>query len=317
MLTPEGLKTNPATVSTVREFPVPTNLKKVRQFLGLSCFYRMFINGFAAIAQPLHQLTRKGVHFRWSVECQQAFETLKRLLTSAPVLAYPRMEDPFVLETDASILGLGAILSQQQPDGTIHPVAYASRSLNQAERNYRITELETLAAVWAVTHFQAYLYGNSVRIYTDHSAVKAVLLAPNPSGKYARWWTRVYGSGNQEVDIVYRPGKQSANTDTLSRSPLPGRTTGVVKEKDSELLVGAVKSETSSGSENIPELLSTVSESPTRTLPFAEEQWKDSYLRAIHKFLEKQQLPVDLATARRIPLQAHNVYSIRQSTELH
>ena len=129
----------------------------------------------------------------------------------------------------------------------------------------------TLAAVWAVTHFQAYLYGNSVRIYTDHSAVKAVLLAPNLSGKYARWWTRVYGSGNQEVDIVYRPGKQSANTDTLSRSPLPDRTTEVVEEKDSEPLVGAVKSETSSTSENIPELLSTVSESPTRTLTFAEE----------------------------------------------
>ena len=144
----------------------------------------------------------------------------------------------------------------------------------------------TLAAVWAVTHFQAYLYGNSVRIYTDHhSAVKAVLLAPNLSGKYARRWTRVYGSGNQEVDIVYRPGKQSANTDTLSRSPLPDRTTEVVEEKDSEPLVGAVKSETSSTSENIPELLATVSESPTRTLPFAEEQWKDSYLRAIHKFL--------------------------------
>ena len=103
VLTPEGLKTNPATVSAVREFPVPTNVKEVRGFLGLSSFYRRFINGFAAITQPLHRLTRKGVHFRWSVECQQAFETLKQLLTSAPVLAYPRMEDPFVLETDASV----------------------------------------------------------------------------------------------------------------------------------------------------------------------------------------------------------------------
>ena len=157
----------------------------MRQFLGLSSFYRRFINGFAAIAQPLHWLTQKGDHFQWSVECQQAFETLKQLLTSASVLAYPQVEDPFVLETDASILGLGAILSQQQPDGTSHPVVYASRSLNQAERNYEITELETLAVVWAVTHFQVYLYGNRVRIYTDHSAVKVVLLAPNPSGKHA------------------------------------------------------------------------------------------------------------------------------------
>ncbi len=97
------------------------------------------------------------------------------MLTTAPVLVFPRVEDSFILETDASILGLGAILSQEQTDGTTHPVAYASRTLNQAERNYGITELETLAVVWA------YLYGNRVKVYTDHSAVKAVLLAPNPS----------------------------------------------------------------------------------------------------------------------------------------
>ena len=97
------------------------------------------------------------------------------------------------------------------------------------------------------------------------------------TGTQSIWevWTRFYGSGIQEVDIVYRHGKQSANADTLSRSPLPGRTTGVVEERDSEPLVGAVKSETSSASENIPELLSTVSESPMRTLPFTQEQWKD------------------------------------------
>ena len=186
------------------------------------------------------------------------------------------MEDPFVLETDASILRLGAILSQQQPDGTIHPIAYASRALNQAERNYEITELETLTVLWPMTHFRAYLYGNRVRIYTYHSAVKAVLLAPNPSRKHARWWTRVYGSGIKEVDIVYRPDKWSANADALSRSPLPDSTTGVAKERDSEPLVGAVKSKPSSASENISELLSTVSENSERTLPFAEEQHKDS-----------------------------------------
>ena len=180
----------------------------------------------------------------------------------------------------------------------------ANLRLNQAERNYGITELETLAVVWAVTHFRAYLYGNRVRVYTDHSAVKAVLLAPNPSGKHARWWTRVYGSGIQEVDIVYRPGKRSANADALSRSPLPDSTTGVAEERDSEPLVGAVKSETSSASKNISELLSTVSENSERALPFAEEQQKDPYLRAMHKFLEKQQLPDDPATARRIALQA-------------
>ena len=304
VLTPEGLKTNPATVSAVKDFPTPKNLKETRQFLGLSSFYRRFINGFVTIAHPLHQMTRKGVHFRWNSECQQAFETLKHLLTSAPVLAYPRVEDPFVLETDASILGLGAILSQHQPDGTVHPVAYASRSLNQAERNYGITELETLAVVWAVTHFRAYLYGNRVKVYTDHSAVKAVLLAPNPSGKHARWWTRVYGSGIQEVDIVYRPGKRSANADALSRSPLPDSVTRVAKEIDPEPLVGAVRSETSSTPETISELLSTVSENREVSQSFADEQQKDPYLCTMYKFLREQRLPEDSTTAKRVALQA-------------
>ena len=117
ILTPEGLKPNPATVSAVTKFPTPSNLREIRQFLGLSSFYRRFIGDFAAIAQPLHRLTRKGVHFKWDEECQRAFDLLKKLLTTAPVLAYPRLNEPFVLETDASISGLGAILSQRQPDG--------------------------------------------------------------------------------------------------------------------------------------------------------------------------------------------------------
>ena len=103
-------------------------------------------------------------------------------------------------------------------DCAVHPIAYASRSLTQGETNYSITELETLAVVWALTHYRAYLYGNKVTVYTDHSAVKAVPNAPNPSGKHARWWTRVYGAGFKEVQIVYQPGRHNANADALSRN---------------------------------------------------------------------------------------------------
>ena len=85
--------------------------------------------------------------------------------------------------------------AQFQQDGYCHPVAYASRSLTAAERNYGITELETLGVVWAVTHFHSYLYSQEVTVFTDHSAVKSILNAPNPSGKHAHWWTKVYGSG--------------------------------------------------------------------------------------------------------------------------
>ena len=219
MITPEGLKTNPRLVAAVERFPRPQNLSEVRRFLGLSSYYRRFIPQFSQIAQPLHALTRKGAEFQWTDACEEAMKTLKERLVSAPVLAYPSFDKPFVMETDASIAGVGVVLSQPQKDGQLHPVAYASRSLSAPERNYAITELETLAVVWAIAHFHSYLYGHSVTVYTDHSAVKAVLETPNPSGKHARWWTKVYGSGVKDVHIVYRPGKLNASADALSRSP--------------------------------------------------------------------------------------------------
>ena len=183
LITPEGLQTNPRLVTAVKEFARPRNLQQLRRFVGLSSYYRRFIQGFSQIAQPLHALTRKGAEFRWTEECEQAMITLKARLISAPVLAYPSFDRPFVLETDASIVGLGAVLSQPQDDGQLHPVAYASRSLSAAERNYAITELETLAVVWAINHFHFYLYGHSVKVLTDHTAVKAILETPNPSGR--------------------------------------------------------------------------------------------------------------------------------------
>ena len=110
------------------------------------------------------------------------------------MLAYPDFSKDFVLETDASRMGLGAVLSQVQHDKRLHPISYASRSLSAPEKNYGITELETLAVVWAVNHYHAYLYGHKVTVLTDHSAAKAVLDTPSSSGKHARWWTKVYGS---------------------------------------------------------------------------------------------------------------------------
>ena len=133
VLTPAGLKTNAKQTQAVREFPVPGNLTQVRQFLGLTSYYRRFIKQFAAIASPLHNLTKKDVTFHWSDDCQMAFETLKQKLTSAPILVYPDFALEIVLETDASAKGLGAVLSQPQKDGRLLPVAYASRSLSAPE----------------------------------------------------------------------------------------------------------------------------------------------------------------------------------------
>ena len=118
--------------------------------------------------------------------CQEAFEKLRKLLANAPVLAYPDFRVPFILETDALICGLGAVLAQPQGDWTIRPIAYANRSLQEHEKRYGVTELEGLGVGWAVKHFRPYLYGHQCDIYTDHEALKSLLNTPQPSGKLAR-----------------------------------------------------------------------------------------------------------------------------------
>ena len=132
-ITPLGLKTSSRHVAAVDKFPTPTNIREIRRLLGMASYYRRFIPSFAKIAHPLHALTRKDMQFEWTQECQEAFETLKKKLTSAPVLGYPRFDASFVLETDASIDGLGAVLSQTQEDGKLHPITYASRALTPVE----------------------------------------------------------------------------------------------------------------------------------------------------------------------------------------
>jgi len=166
---------------------------QLREFLGLTSYYRRLIANYAKIAHLLHSLTRKGALFNWTAECEAAFGILRAKLMTTPLLAYPNFDKDF---TDASGIGLGAILLSQTQDGNrLHPVAYASRSVSSAEVNYAISDLETLAVVWAVTHFRYYLYGHNVTIVTDHAAIKAILGAPNLTGRHARWWSKVYGSG--------------------------------------------------------------------------------------------------------------------------
>ena len=140
------------------------------------------------------------------------------MLTTAPVLAYPRFGpgQDFILETDGSVMGLGAVLSQEQEDGFPHPIAYASHPLNQHEKNYGISELETLGLVWAVRYFRPYLLGHHCTVYTDHTACLSILNTSMPSGKLARWALTI-----QEMDLTlkHKPGRKNSNADALSRSP--------------------------------------------------------------------------------------------------
>ena len=221
----------------------------------MSSYYRRFIPQFAHIAKVLHELTCKGVEFSWTPQCQVAFNTLSEKLAKAPALSYPSFDKPFVLQTDASIEGIGAVLSQHQEDRCLHPIAYASRALSPQERNYAITDLETLAVVWATSHFHLYIYGHLVTVYTDHSAVKTILQTPTPV-------VNTPTEGVKDVKIQYHPGKMNANADALSHCPqAPAPETGMVED---EVQIAAVGSEDdSSGSgESITDLLQ--SDSATR-----------------------------------------------------
>ena len=302
VLTSQGLKTSEHHVRAVREFKVPADVREVRQFLGLASYYRRFIQSFAKIAHPLHGLTKKGALFDWNVECQEAFDTLKKKLTESPVLSYPRFDRGFTLETDASGLGLGAVVSQTQEDGKLHPIAFASRALSPCEKNYGITELETLAVVWAISHFKPYLYGRDVMVFTDHSAVCTILQNPHASGKHARWWLKVHGSGLKSVQLKHRSGRENANADALSRSP---RAAEEQEEQDSFVVVASLCGEDAMG---VSQLLHQPPEADFSVQPAAEElaheQEKDPDVRALLDYLKDGSLPSDEKHAQKLVRQA-------------
>ena len=178
----DGLLPDPNKTSKVKDWPTPGTVQEVQQFLGLANYYRRFIHNFAVIAKPLHHLTEKHTKFQWNHDCQNAFTALKTCLTSAPILALPDWSRPFVLDTDASDAGIGAVLSQIHQDGREYVIAYASRTLNRAERNYCATRKELLAVVTFMKHFRQYLVGHNFTVRTDHAALTWLQNFKSPEG---------------------------------------------------------------------------------------------------------------------------------------
>ena len=192
-------------------------MTKLHSFLGLTSYYRRFIEGYATIAKPLHSLTGKDVPFTWTQQCQEAFDQLKSQLTSAPLLVLPNFACPFILETDASGVGVGAVLAQKQDNGTTRPIGFASHTLQGAECQYTSSEMEALAVIWATKHFRHYIYGYLCVVHMDNQVLKSLLRTPHPSSKLAR------ALQDLDLTIEYRSGCSNNNADALSHNPLLGK----------------------------------------------------------------------------------------------
>ncbi len=212
----KGLSVQQHKVKAVSEWPQPKTRKEVKGFLGLTGYYRKFVKDYSKVALPLTELTKNTVAFVWGDEQQRAFEELKTRLQTAPVLAHPDPSRQFILNSDASGFAVAAVLSQQQEDGSIRPVAYYSKKMNAAEKNYGVTDKELLAIVEAVRHWRCYLEGNPfpTKVLTDHQGLQWLNSKAELSGRQARW---VESLSDLEYEVHYIPGTQNAVADALSR----------------------------------------------------------------------------------------------------
>ena len=214
----KGISTDPNKIKSIEEWPVPKSVKDVQRFVGLCNYYRRFVENFANIAKPLHQLTKKNIKFEWTEKCNIAFLELKKRLTTAPILAYPNFEKPYIVECDASNVAIGAILSQKDDNNKLHPVAYYSRSLNNAEINYSITEKELLAIKEAFSTWRHLLLGakHKITVYTDHRNLLYTLGGKVGNQRQHRWHLFFQ---EYNFELIYRQGRKNGKPDSLSRRP--------------------------------------------------------------------------------------------------
>ena len=204
-------------IKKILTVPTPETVKQIRSLMGLINFYRRYVPSFAAITAPLTDLTKNPGSSRkvtWTPECQEALEKIQEVLSSKPVLKLPRLGDPFVLRTDASSTGLGAVLLQEH-DTLLHPVMYASRKLLDRETRYSTIERECLAIVWGIQKFVRYLHGRQFRLETDHRPLTFLRTASFKNGRVMRWALSL-----QEYAFDVGPIKGDNNTfaDLLSRA---------------------------------------------------------------------------------------------------
>ena len=204
-------------VEAILSFPPPVTRRGLMRFLGMAGYYRSFCKNFSAVAAPLTDLLSPKVRYKWSPSCQHSFDSVKALLTNAPVLAAPAFERPFKLAVDACDTGAGAVLLQDGDDGVEHPVSYYSKKFNRHQRVYSTVEKEALALILALKHFEVYVGSSSepTLVYTDHNPLVFLNQMRNTNRRLMRWSVFMQYFN---VEVKHVRGKDNVLADTLSRS---------------------------------------------------------------------------------------------------
>ena len=215
LINEEGVQMVGDHIKAVQDWPVPKNRKDVEKFLGFINYHRRFLVGLAGKTQHLYELTGPKAKWQWAAKHEEAFQQLRQAMVEAPVLALPNAHDPFILDTDASDMAVGAELSQVQ-DGVERPVAFASKVLHSTQVKYCTTRKELLAVVVFTKQFRHYLLGRPFTIRTDHASLVWLLNFKNPGGQLARWLSEL---GQYDFRIEHRRGCKHSNADGLSRIP--------------------------------------------------------------------------------------------------
>ena len=224
VISDKGIMPDPAKCSAILDIPRPKSVKEIQSFIGMCSYYRRFIKNFSSIAKPLYDLTKKDAEFKWTSVCQISFDELKRLITNSPVLVGPNFNNTFILQTDASDYGIGAVLMNADR----RPIAFKSKILKSYQRNYHITDKELLAIVWAIDEFKHYVSGQKFLIETDHNAL--IYLHKMQSPRHMRWRLKFE---EYDYELKYIRGKANVVADVLSRAiPKPE-----TDEKMDEVLV--------------------------------------------------------------------------------
>lgn len=208
-----------AKIQAVTRFPQPSTKKELMRFLGMAGYYRAFCKNFSAVVSPLTNLLKAKAEFIWSTQCQEAFDTVKALLCSSPVLAAPNFTKTFKLQVDASQIGAGAVLLQENCEGIECPVSFFSRKFNKYQQNYSVIEKEALGLIWALQHFEVYVGSGStpLTVFTDHNPLTFLKSLQNPNQRLMRWalFLQPYN-----LDIKHISGKDNVIADALSRAPV-------------------------------------------------------------------------------------------------